>query len=60
VWVNLLSNAVKYSANKERPVVEVLGQEEAGFAVYRVRENEVGFDMAHAGKLSGSSSACTA
>jgi PAS domain S-box-containing protein len=53
VWVNLLSNAVKFSAPSEKPVVEVTGGLEEGEAVYRVRDNGVGFDMAYASKLFG-------
>ena len=53
VWLNLLSNAVKYSSKRDRPVVEVDGTVEGGFAVYRVRDNGVGFDMACAEKLFG-------
>jgi PAS domain S-box-containing protein len=53
VWLNLLSNAVKFSARSEKPVVEVTGGLEGGVAVYRVRDNGVGFDMAYAAKLFG-------
>ena len=47
VWNALISNAVKYSANEKSPVIEV------GFADgrYFVRDNGVGFDMAHGEKL---------
>jgi PAS domain S-box-containing protein len=53
VWVNLLSNAVKYSARKEKPVIEVEGAVEGAFAVFHVRDNGAGFDMAYAHKLYG-------
>jgi PAS domain S-box-containing protein len=53
VWINLLSNAVKYSARVERPVIEVEGAVEGELAVYRVRDNGAGFDMAYADKLFG-------
>ena len=53
VWVNLLSNAVKYSSHAEKPVVEVTGEIEGDFAVYRVRDSGAGFDMAYADKLFG-------
>jgi light-regulated signal transduction histidine kinase (bacteriophytochrome) len=53
VWVNLLSNAVKFSSRKEKPVIEVEGIMEGDTAVYRVRDNGAGFDMAYAGKLFG-------
>lgn len=49
VWTALLSNAVKYSARSGTPVIEV--GHEAG--MYYVRDNGVGFDMAHSGKLFG-------
>ena len=49
VWTALISNAVKYSANEKAPAIE------AGFAggKYFVRDNGVGFDMAHSEKLFG-------
>lgn len=53
VWVNLLSNAVKFTSNRERPVIEVDGEVEGRGAVYRVKDNGAGFNMAYAGKLFG-------
>jgi PAS domain S-box-containing protein len=53
VWVNLLSNAVKFSGGKEKSVIEVEGAVIGDRAVYRVRDNGAGFDMAYAGKLFG-------
>ena len=53
VWLNLLSNAVKFSAKTGKPVIEVEGSVEGDRAVYRVRDNGAGFDMAYAGKLFG-------
>jgi light-regulated signal transduction histidine kinase (bacteriophytochrome) len=53
VWENLLSNAVKFSAGRERPEIQVEGSLEAGEAVYRVRDNGVGFEMEYVGKLFG-------
>jgi signal transduction histidine kinase len=49
VWVNLLSNAVKYSRNAQPPLIEV------GYAdgAYFVRDNGIGFDMAHTKNLFG-------
>jgi signal transduction histidine kinase len=49
VWTSLISNAVKYSARCGSPLIEI------GFAggQYFVRDNGVGFDMAHAEKLFG-------
>jgi two-component system sensor histidine kinase/response regulator len=53
VFVNLLSNAVKYTRPREHAVVEV-GQARRGreTSIF-VRDNGVGFDMEHAGKLFG-------
>ena len=53
VWINLLSNALKYSSHADEPVVEVTGEIEGDFAVYRVRDSGAGFDMAYADKLFG-------
>ena len=53
VWMSLLSNAVKYSSRRQRPMVAVEASTEGGLAVYRVRDNGAGFDMAHSGKLFG-------
>lgn len=53
VWVNLLSNALKYA--KHRPIAEVeIGWDvsQEGWTVF-VRDNGIGFDTLHAGKLFG-------
>lgn len=58
VLTNLLANAVKFSRTREQPVVEVWGAEVwsegnlVGWTVF-VRDNGVGFDMAHSEKLFG-------
>ncbi|MHB1047920.1 MAG: LytS/YhcK type 5TM receptor domain-containing protein [Thermoanaerobaculia bacterium] len=52
-WVNLLSNAVKFSASRERPVIEVAGEVDGPTAVYSVKDNGAGFDMAYSGNLFG-------
>jgi signal transduction histidine kinase len=55
VWLNLLSNALKYTRGRDPAVVEV-GCRAAGgggAAVYFVRDNGAGFDMAQAGRLFG-------
>lgn len=53
VFVNLLSNAFKFTRRQERAVVEVGCQQHDGEKVYFVRDNGVGFDMRHVGKLFG-------
>ncbi|MBS0298042.1 MAG: GAF domain-containing protein [Proteobacteria bacterium] len=54
VLVNLIGNALKYSRGRNPAVIEVSGRiGEDGQAVYTVRDNGVGFDMAYAGKLFG-------
>jgi signal transduction histidine kinase len=57
---NLLGNAWKYTGTRERAEIffgldgaEHAHQESRGMAVYCVRDNGVGFDMAYAGKLFG-------
>jgi PAS domain S-box-containing protein len=51
VWVNLLSNAVKYSSRVAGPRIEVSGRIEGAEAIYSVRDNGAGFDMAHYARL---------
>ena len=51
VMFNLIDNAVKYSAQHEEPAIWVDFDAERG--AYFVRDNGMGFDMAHAGKLFG-------
>ncbi len=53
VWENLLQNAVKFSARKEAPEIRVEGTARDGEAIYRVRDNGIGFDMRYADKLFG-------
>lgn len=48
---NLLRNAWKFSARRDRPLIEV-GQRSCGDEqVFYVRDNGVGFDMDHTGRL---------
>ncbi len=53
VFEILLSNAVKFSSGQAQPTIAVEGALEGSEAVYRVRDNGVGFDMRYAGKLFG-------
>jgi PAS domain S-box-containing protein len=53
VLANLLSNAVKFTGTREHPQIEITGRCEAGETSYSVRDNGVGFDMEHVGKLFG-------
>ena len=53
VWMNLLSNALKFSSKQATIRLEVGASADAREVVYTVRDNGVGFDMAHAGKLFG-------
>lgn len=51
VLANLLGNAWKYTAREKQAVIQFGMTEKEGRAVYFVRDNGVGFDMAKAGKL---------
>jgi len=51
VFVNLLSNAFKFTRDAQPAVVDVQTLLHLGHPVYCVRDNGVGFDMAHAAKL---------
>jgi signal transduction histidine kinase len=51
VFVNLLGNAFKFSRRASRALVSVGAEPRDGEWVYFVRDNGVGFDMAHASKL---------
>ncbi len=54
VWTNLIDNAVKYTRPKTPAIIEIRGSvEETGGALYMVRDNGVGFDMAYVEKLFG-------
>jgi signal transduction histidine kinase len=53
VLANLVGNAFKYSARARAPRVEIGALVEGAETVYYVRDNGVGFDMQHAGKLFG-------
>jgi light-regulated signal transduction histidine kinase (bacteriophytochrome) len=53
VFVNLLSNAIKFTQPREQPLIQVGGRVEGEQNVYFVKDNGVGFEMKHAGKLFG-------
>jgi signal transduction histidine kinase len=55
VWANLLSNAVKFSAGRVPAEIDVSAQRgpDPGEVTFVVRDNGVGFDMEHVGKLFG-------
>lgn len=50
-FVNLLSNGIKYSRGAERPAIAIESETAPGGHLVHVRDNGVGFDMAHAGRL---------
>lgn len=51
VLQNLLGNAWKYTRRTEQPRIELTGRYDEHEVVFQVRDNGVGFDMAHADKL---------
>ena len=54
MWVNLLSNAIKFTKGREIAEIEVSAEAgPEGECVYTIKDNGVGFDMRHAGKLFG-------
>jgi PAS domain S-box-containing protein len=53
VLLNLFSNAVKFAKNKKQGIIEMNSYVESGNAVYCIKDNGVGFDMAHYDKLFG-------
>jgi signal transduction histidine kinase len=53
VWANLLANAVKFSGKRERPRIQVSGEENGAEIVYCVKDNGAGFDMRYYDKLFG-------
>jgi len=50
---NLLRNAWKYTSRRAEAVIEFGVSRQDGETVYFVRDNGIGFDLAHAGKLFG-------
>ena len=53
VWINLISNAVKYSANRDKPLIEINSFRKENEIIYRIKDNGVGFSMEYADKLFG-------
>ena len=50
---NLMDNAFKFTSKRADARIEFGTREDDGRAVYFVRDNGAGFDMAYAGKLFG-------
>jgi len=53
VLTNLLGNALKFSRNADPPRIQIGCERRSDQTVYFVRDNGVGFDPQHAGKLFG-------
>ncbi|MEI7672994.1 MAG: ATP-binding protein, partial [Deltaproteobacteria bacterium] len=53
VWTNLLDNAVKYTRKRDDAKIEIGARKENGETLFYIKDNGVGFDMRHAGKLFG-------
>ena len=51
VLENLLENALKYSSTKPESRIEFSQQTQGGEQIFSIRDNGVGFDPAHVGKL---------
>jgi PAS domain S-box-containing protein len=52
-WHNLIENALKYSGMRPQPLVQIDAESRDGEIVFSVRDNGIGFDMAHAKHLFG-------
>jgi PAS domain S-box-containing protein len=53
VWTNLIDNALKYSQHRAHIAIEIGRELRDPDTVYYVRDNGIGFDMAHADRLFG-------
>jgi light-regulated signal transduction histidine kinase (bacteriophytochrome) len=53
VLENLLGNAWKYTGKTPDAHISVSAETQGGNTIYCVRDNGIGFDMKHAGKLFG-------
>ncbi|GAB3320908.1 ATP-binding protein [Larkinella ripae] len=51
VFTNLVSNAVKYTQRVKEALVQVEGRDTGEEIIYTVKDNGIGFDMKHAGKM---------
>lgn len=51
VWEHLLSNAVKFTRTREKAQIDIGSSDQDGQAIYWIRDNGVGFDMAHVDRL---------
>jgi light-regulated signal transduction histidine kinase (bacteriophytochrome) len=51
LFANLLENAWKFSASRKHTLIECGAEDQSGVPVFFVRDNGIGFDMAHADKL---------
>jgi signal transduction histidine kinase len=51
VWTNLISNALKYTKYNEVTKIAICFEKRHDCTVYYVKDNGVGFDMEHYGKL---------
>ncbi|GAB3266211.1 ATP-binding protein [Larkinella harenae] len=51
VFTNLMSNAAKYTQRVKEAIVQVEGRETETEVIYSVKDNGIGFDMRHAGKM---------
>lgn len=51
VWINLISNAIKYSANTDKPHIEIGSFGDDSENTFFVKDNGVGFDINYSSKL---------
>jgi two-component system sensor histidine kinase/response regulator len=51
VWTNLIWNAIKFTQTKKKALIEIGGYTENDTATYYIKDNGLGFDMNHVGKL---------
>jgi light-regulated signal transduction histidine kinase (bacteriophytochrome) len=51
VFQNLLSNAIKYRKGDQRPQIHITAELQNGLALFRVKDNGMGFEPEHAEKV---------